>query len=501
MEELISLRSVDAVFWKVDASRSVLMDMRDEFSYRSEGYQFDKRFIHHQWDGYVRLFNPQTRLLHRGLTNRFARWAHKHRYSIERIGSKLDSVKPTREQIEKYLDGLVLHAAGKQIILRDFQREAIINSLLKRRGVVVSPTASGKSLIIYGILRFALDFGMLTKIALVVPKVGLVAQMINDFKDYSVLNGWDAEANCHGIVGGKDKDSSAPIYVTTWQSIVNLDEEYFAQFDGYLPDEAHTCKAKSMRFVSEAMSNAYFRIGTTGTNDQKNLMMIEALLGPDIPTISTRELIDRGDASHFRVKSIVMRYPQEDREMAYALREKDKRTAYGLERNFLYSRPKRNKLIVAICKQIKRGNTLVVFNKIEHGKLLYEMLREALPGRNVYYVAGSVDGDDREVIRTEINDDKGAVGVVSLQTFSTGVSIRNLHNLIFPIPMKAEITIKQTIGRMLRNADDGTAATCYDFADDLSCHGRSNYSLKHAEERLKIYHSDGHPVETLEINV
>ena len=102
-------------------------------------------------------------------------------------------------------------------------------------------------------------------------------------------------------------------------------------------------------------------------------------------------------------------------------------------------------------------------------------------------MSGEVDTNDREAIRQIVETQKNAIIVASLGTFSTGINIRNLHNIVFASPSKSQVKVLQSIGRGLRNSDDGSTTQLYDIADDLHWKSRKNYTLLHSAERVKIY--------------
>ena len=107
--------------------------------------------------------------------------------------------------------------------------------------------------------------------------------------------------------------------------------------------------------------------------------------------------------------------------------------------------------------------------------------------RKLFYVSGETDVDTRESVREITEREKNAIIVASIGTFSTGINIRNLHNIIFASPSKSQIRVLQSIGRGLRKSDDGRVTELYDISDDLSWKTKKNYTLDHAAERIKIY--------------
>ena len=108
----------------------------------------------------------------------------------------------------------------------------------------------------------------------------------------------------------------------------------------------------------------------------------------------------------------------------------------------------------------------------------------------MFFVHGGVATEDREKVREITEKETGAIIVASYGTFSTGINIKNLHNVIFASPSKSRIRNLQSIGRVLRKGDKKTKATLYDIADDISYKSRKNYTLNHLIERIKIYNEE-----------
>tara|TARA_B100000035_G_C20678852_1_gene413028 strand:- start:114 stop:548 length:435 start_codon:yes stop_codon:yes gene_type:complete len=133
----------------------------------------------------------------------------------------------------------------------------------------------------------------------------------------------------------------------------------------------------------------------------------------------------------------------------------------------------------------------VLFNYVDkHGKPLHNLIRDKAKDQKVYFVSGETATSDREAIRGIVEKSDGAIVVASLGTFSTGINIRNLHNIIFASPSKSQIRVLQSIGRGLRKSDDGRETMLYDISDDLTWKKRKNYSLLHSEERERIYQKE-----------
>jgi len=226
------------------------------------------------------------------------------------------------------------------------------------------------------------------------------------------------------------------------------------------------------------------RIGTTGTIDDavSNQMTLEGNFGPIYKVTTTKELIDSDTLAQLQVQCLVLKYPDEIKKQCRGLKYQD-------EIDVIVSHEKRNRFIVNLtCDQ--KGNSLVLYNLVQkHGKPLYDMFIERLKntGRKVFFVSGAVNAEERERIRAITEKEKNAIIVASSGTFSTGINIVNLNNIIFASPTKSQIRVLQSIGRGLRKTKDGKGTTIFDLADDLSWKKKKNYTLNHAIERVKIY--------------
>jgi superfamily II DNA or RNA helicase len=360
--------------------------------------------------------------------------------------------------------------------IRDYQLKSFVQAIRNKRMLLLSPTASGKSLVLYCIIRYLQienERGLL-----IVPTTSLVEQMYKDFEDY----GYDSEQYCHRQYSGKEKHTNKFLTITTWQSIYKNPGEYFEQFDFVLGDEAHQFKAKSLTTILSGCTNARYRIGTTGTLDgtQTHRLVLEGLFGPVYKATSTAELIDKGQLASFKIKCLVLKYPD-------PICKEARSWDYNNEMDYIVGNKARNEFIRNLTLSLT-GNSLVLFQFVEkHGKNLYEIIKENAGKRKVFFVFGGTDVEIRESIRAITERENDAIIVGSYGTFSTGVNIRNLHNIIFASPSKSRVRNLQSIGRGLRLGDNKEEATLFDIADDFRIGKFANYTLKHFVERVKIY--------------
>lgn len=427
------------------------------------------------WDGKVRLFNSMTKLLYAGLVPRVRQFAEQREYSIEVAPNAEPSEHVSQEQVDEFIEALSL---PKDTTPRDYQVRAFIHAARNLRAVLVSPTASGKSLIIYMIISWFAPMNFVV----IVPTIGLVRQMRDDFIEYG-----ENPDDIAIVMGGQDKNIKKRITVSTWQSIYEMPKPWFSRFGGIIGDEAHQFKAKSLEKIMNRLTECPVRIGTTGTLDgsKVNKLVLEGMFGPVVQVERTENLMKKGHVADLKVRCIVFDYSDD-------IKKKMSKAKYQEEIDFICSYEPRNKFIVKFVNNLK-GNTLVLFNYVDkHGKPLYEAIKKANKdsGRKVFVVHGGTDGEQRNSIRAIVEKEKDAIIVASYGTFSTGVNIKNLHNAVAASPTKSVIRLLQSIGRILRLGDNKDGATWYDFADDLSWKSKLNYTIKHLRERITIYNQE-----------
>jgi len=478
--EHITITKVNEVYGKVECERHVARELSEYFTFFVPGYQFVPAYRNRIWDGKIRLFNLQTSQLYLGLVPYLTEFCEEREYAYSH---NIIEDEYSVYHAQKFFDTLDLHSKDKPIVVREHQQNAFIEAMQKRRALLLSPTASGKSLIIYLLFRQLLQYQDL-KGLIIVPTTSLVEQLYTDFEDYSSANGFNVEDNVHRIYQGKDKVTDKKLTISTWQSLYKLPSEYFHQFKYVIGDEAHLFKAQSLTSILTACINAKYRVGLTGTLDgtKTHKLVLEGLFGPTKKVITTKELIDKKQLSPFNIKCLILKHPDERcQEM--------KSSSYPDELKYLLESENRNRFIRNLAISLKK-NTLVLFQMKKHGKLLCEMVKEKANGRSVFFVDGDVETEIREEIRKIMETENDAIVVASFGTFSTGINIRNLHNIIFASPSKSRVRNLQSIGRGLRQNEGKEMATLYDIADDLRIKKHTNFTLQHFVERVKIYNEE-----------
>ena len=480
---MIEIKKINEVYAVVNAERHILQEMSEFFTFFVPGHQFTPAFRNRIWDGKIRLLDLRTNQIYLGLSEYIKEFAESRDYEVEFQGIGIED-EFSLYHAKKFMTGLSLESAGRSIEARDYQLDALCHAMQSRRALLLSPTASGKSLIIYMLVRQLLDYQNMRGL-IIVPTTSLVEQLYSDFADYSGSNGFSVVDNVHKIYQGKDKVSAtAKLYISTWQSLYKMPKEYFHQFDYVIGDEAHLFKAQSLVAIMTSCINSKYRIGLTGTLDgtKTHKLVLEGLFGPIRKVTTTKELIDKKQLAEFNIKCLILKHPED---ACKALKEK----TYADEIQYLISCESRNKFIKNLAVSMTK-NTLVLYQMVEkHGQILYNMIQntEKIGNRKVFFVHGGTDTEDREQIRKIMEEEKDAIVVASFGTFSTGINIKNLHNIIFASPSKSRVRNLQSIGRGLRKSDTKDSATLFDIADDLRHKKRENYTLKHFSERIKIY--------------
>ena len=459
-----------------DLDPAINQELADFFTFEVPGFKFMPMYRNRMWDGKIRLFSPATGEIYVGLLPYIKKFCD---------SNKISYILEEGVESDKHLDGksaagfiksLKPKSQGKSLKIRDYQVEAFQLAISRNRALLVSPTASGKSLVIYSLVRYYQLMGLKTLI--LVPTTSLVEQMYTDFEDY----GWSSGTYCQKIYQGHNKKVQKDVVISTWQSIYKMPRPYFRQFGAVFGDEAHLFKAKSLTGILTKLDTCEYRFGLTGTLDgtQTHRLVLEGLFGKAKYVVTTKELIDNKTLSSLEIKCIVLKYPDEDRQI---VREFD----YGAELEYIVTKAERNTFLCNLVGHCN-GNTLCLFQFVEkHGEPLYKLIKDKYKDRKVFFVYGGVNTDTREQIREIVEKEHGAIIVASYGTFSTGINIRNVNNIVFASPSKSKIRVLQSLGRGLRLGDKSQSLRVFDLADDLSIDSKLNFTLRHFRERINIY--------------
>ena len=475
------IRQKDAVFLQIECEKDLAKELNQYFTFYVPNYQYTPAYKKKIWDGQIRLFNLYGRNIYVGLLDYIKEFCHNRSYKYE-IDSEnlLEKESLTKEEFSDFVSSLKL-----KLKPHVHQLVASFHAINKKRTLLLSPTGSGKSLIIYILVRYYLSLlSKDEKILIIVPTIGLVNQMYNDFSDYSNKT-WDVEKDVHKVFSGQEKKNEKKIVVSTWQSLYNMPNEFFEDFTCVFGDECHLFKAKSLTSLMTKLVNAHVRVGTTGTLDGAltHKLVTEGLFGKVFNVTTTKNLIDKNLLTDIEIKCLSLTHSDKNKQQM-------KRTNYREEIEFLITNKERNEFIKKLSLSLK-GNSLVLFNYVDlHGKVLHEMIKSEAKDRNIFFIYGGTDADQREEIRKILNDEENAILIASYGTCSTGINIPRINNVIFASPSKSVVRVLQSIGRGLRKAKGKTKTHVYDISDDLSYKSYQNHTLKHLDERIKIYNNE-----------
>ena len=482
----LTIAKKNEVYLTVDASPHVQQELSDFFTFDVPGAKFMPQYRNRHWDGKIRLFSTATGEVYVGLLDKIVDWAKKSEYSVKFLNSEYYGL-PFEQNEEISLEGVKDYMlAITSIKPRDYQIQGVYDALKYNRRLIISPTGSGKSLMIYAVTRY--HVGRKRRILLVVPTTSLVEQMYKDFIEY----GWDVEKYCHKVYAGRKKSTPQRVTISTWQSIYKMDKQWFNQFDVIIGDEAHQFKSKSLIGIMSKLRDTKYRYGFTGTlsGSQTHKWVLEGLFGPSYKVTETKDLIDKGHLSKLDIQIIVLKHDPVQFD------------DYREEINYIISHEKRNQFIKNLSISLS-GNTLILYSRVEsHGEVLYNSINSSVnDDRKVFFVHGGVNADERESIREITEEQSNAIIVASYGTFSTGINIKRLHNIIFASPSKSRIRNLQSIGRVLRRGRGKVKSLLYDIADDITYDSQRNYTLNHLIERVKIYNEEDFNYEVSQVRL
>jgi len=475
----IIIEKISNSYIRLICEQSIIRELSDRFTFDVPNARFSPSYKKKHWDGKIRLLNTRNNTLLAGLIHSVLEYAAENNHTIQDKTSLTATENFSISESKEFAKTLSL-----PLEVRDYQFRALALAVRHKRCVLISPTASGKSLIAYMIAKYYNK-----KTLIVVPTISLVSQMTKDFKDYGY------EENIHGVIGGVEKTTNLNITISTWQSVYEQPESFFEDFEVIIGDEAHIFKAKSLTSIMSKMKNTSYRIGMTGTLDgsEVNELVLTGLFGKIEKIVDTSTLISSGTLAELRIKVLLLKY---DKSVGASLAGQ----GYHKEIEYIISSESRNKFIKNLAVSLP-GNTLILFAFVEkHGKILYEMIKEKKPN-NTFFVSGEVDSEDRESIRTTTESLNDSTIVASYGVFSMGINIKRLHNIIFASPSKSRIRVLQSIGRGLRKGNDKDKCKLFDIADDLSYRDKKNFTLLHLIERIKMYNNEEFPYEIHNINI
>lgn len=482
---------------EIDASEDILHNIYTMFSEYVAGFQFAPTYKARRWDGKIHLFNMKTQSLPIGLMGTLTKFFEKTGTTYELTGFRYDEFKEELNE-EEYKAIIADNMKNCEFTIRDYQDKAVRAALENHRGILLSCTSSGKSLMLFNIIKTILKKNF-KKVLLIVPNIMLVDQMYDDFADY----GWEnIEENVERLGGGHEACFDKPVLISTWQSLQNKEDDFFEQFDGVFVDETHGVRGDVLTKIIKLCTNARMKIGTTGTlpTDKADNLKIKAVLGDVIFELKSKELIDLGVLTKIKIANMILKYPDE-------FIKKHKGRNYNEEVRMVESYENRNIAFKKILDHTdKTHNILVLMNHIKHIKDIKEWCEKNYPDRKVSIITGEVKATDRSEIRTNIENEEGTILLASFQTCSTGINMPKLHEVVLYSNSKSKIKVLQSIGRGLRKHKTKNQIILYDLVDDLSYKTKTgkvveNYLVKHWHERMTYYKEQEFPTITTTINI
>ncbi len=467
------IRKIDESFLELlNVEDSVLNSIKQLFSAYTPGYRYLYAYKTGKWDGkYYCVVGNRVPI---GLLKELVAFLDENRIPYEldlKYHSRIRSVETD------YLCNVAPH---------DYQKEAVEDALKDRKMCVELPTGSGKTLVEYLLVRILKNNNK--KVLILVPRSNLVLQMQSDFESYGSLDLF--------VVKGRDKNSDARVYLTTWQSVYKLNHEYFKQFDAVIVDEAHNAKAKELNMLITKCSNAEIKVGFSGTFGKPKTherLMQTSVLGPIKKYVDYERLKKMNQISEFKVIVFKLVYTMEDKKnMKHKCRGN-----YAKEVNYVNNNVKRNELLLNMLEVIKNNSIVLFSRKDTHGKILFEEAKKMINNKTLIYLDGDSSAEEREEFRNVMRDNDDVVGFVTFGIFSEGVSINNLHNVFLISSYKSRVKILQAIGRNLRTNDNKKIGKIFDIVDDFSHESIDklsnskdkfvNYSMIHMFQRVRLY--------------
>ena len=363
-------------------------------------------------------------------------------------------------------------AEGEEIILRDYQVEAINNFLSNPQSLQEIATGAGKTITTATLSHMCEPYG---RSLVIVPNKSLVTQTEEDYRNC----GLDV-----GVYFGDRKELGKTHTICTWQSLNILDKKFkdgsavlsLAEFlDGVsaiIVDEVHQAKAEVLKnLLTRNLRNAPIRWGLTGTvpKEKFEFESIHASLGPVIGQISAKELQDKGVLSQVHVNIV-------------QLMDTVAHSNYQEELKYLTTNTARIEYIGKLLNTIKEsGNTLILVDRISAGEMLHELIPDSV------FVKGDVKLKDRKDAYDDINTGDNQVVIATYGVAAVGINIPRIFNLVLIEPGKSFVRVIQSIGRGVRKAKDKDFVQIWDLTSTCK------FAKRHLTQRKKFYKEAQYP--------
>lgn len=488
--KVIAMSDINVEFYdyshvRIIAKQSIFKELREYFSYYADGYQFSPKFMYTDWDGKIKLLD-QNGLLPFGLLNNLVKFSQNNMCTISIHPDVAHTNSLSRDDFDTWVESHKFYSGNDEIFPYWYQLDAAYQSLVNKRRILNLPTSAGKSLIQALLTKYAIEHSDLS-VLILVPTVALVTQMKDDFVDYRLF-----EENEIGELRAGSTIKHQRVIVSTWQSAIKKPKAWFNQFGMLLCDEMHLAIGKSISSIINKLNYCEYKVGLSGSlrDGKANLMQYVGLFGEIYKPVSTKDLMDAGQVSKLKINTLFLKYPEV---VSNAMASME----YADEIKFVTSLQKRTNWVASLASKLsaRNENVFVMFKHIEHGKKIFEAIKTT-GHEKVYYVSGEISADQRTYLKKMAEEDSGVIIVASYGVFSTGISVKNLHHVIFAHPVKSKVIVLQTVGRVLRKHKTKQLAQIWDLIDDMSItverngakiRKNVNYALKHGVERIERY--------------
>lgn len=505
MTPLIEVFPKNEAFVIINTTRDIDRELTQYFSLEAVPYKKNHKKVRYtargkgrHWDGMTRFYSYTKHELPKGLLYKVVDFCQERKYRLSIDPSLLEQGTVDPEKFVKELG--IIH------VPHDFQYDALKKSIESGRRFILSPTSSGKSLLLFALTMWYLKKTK-KKVLIVVPFLGLLEQLKKEFGAYSPSIGLDN--HIHLISGGCPVDDPTKmVYIATYHSLVNQHHSYYEQFGCVMVDEVHRSYDQVKKILDKCKTIKH-RFGFTGTLDgtKIHLWKTESITGRLYSTIKTNILIKRGLASSLNILCFMFKYSEKYKtEVTLKMAQKPKEGltaahAYNQKLEYIVNLPERNQKIKDIILNAPNNkNTLVLTDRLQHVQILSEYLKGT--NKKVVLINGTVSGENREKIREFTENNENVVIIGTYGTISTGTNIKNLQNIIFATSGKTQIKLLQSIGRGLRKDGKDNKLNVIDITDDFNMDNpNKDYFIQHFRERLKIYVKEEFDYKTYHINI
>lgn len=493
----------------IDCTDIEFKQLQMSFRKRVKNWRFNPQVKRKLWDGYISYIDSAGRIPV-GLWNELTEVCKEHGFAVNFENFDLFKSPFTKEEYLSWVSATsFFDKKGNKIEPRDYQVNSVWLILKYKLSISEIATSAGKTLIMYMVLAFLRHKGLLKRMLIIVPNISLIIQTYEDFQDYSNK---DTSLNLQMISGQTDKELNEDTHtvIGTFQSLVKQPATFFEGFDVVCVDEAHFTQAKSVKETLSKCRNVVYRFGLSGTLEKEDFaerLTLQAFLGPIINKVSAEFLFQNKYATPVQVKVIKLSYLDDDiREKLKQIRKRrnsiDGAKILDIERKLVIESDIRLKYICDLVNNTTK-NTLVLFHNVKanYGKKIQERLFELSKDKDVFYVDGETDVNKREYFKQSLEHGENKVLIASFGTFSTGISVKNIHNIVFAESFKSDKIIRQSIGRGMRLHETKEKTNIIDIVDDFTYEGDKNFLIRHMEKRLEIYETQGFPFKIYDVNL